>query len=340
MEMDSLMDIEPNIVKAQFIVTSSRIYNLEFDQNIEFRELKAMIQVAAHLKKNNFRLFSDGEEYTQYNDESFESIFPDKKLVVFRLEKGEGEAFDETELLLQINSPCKHHKEKFLLFYCFDCGDSICSDCFTHGSHKGHNIQDKCYYLLPSKFLVQKMFESWSSNPYEDYKISADLTEYKTKLNNVFFAQLFQMLKEVQNKCNDLIDNYNSVNMNSLGNLRDSVRDIKVVCVKALDDLKDKLNIKDIVNNVEIFKNFDVAYKELARIQNENFRKNLGKFRDLNQNVSKLVIGVIDQIYNTILEVLKKIVNNEKFMEIKMTIGEKYVRPVNQNDIINFEISK
>ena len=58
MEMDSLMDIEPNIVKAQFIVTSSRIYNLEFDQNIEFRELKAMIQVAAHLKKNNFRLYS------------------------------------------------------------------------------------------------------------------------------------------------------------------------------------------------------------------------------------------------------------------------------------------
>ena len=184
------------------------------------------------------------------------------------------------------------------------------------------------------------MFESWSSNPYEDYKISADLTEYKTKLNNVFFAQLFQMLKEVQNKCNDLIDNYNTVNMNSLGNLRDSVRDIKVVCVKTLDDLKDKLNIKDIVNNVEIFKNFDIAYKELARIQNENFRKNLDKFRDLNQNVSKLVIGVIDQIYNTILEVLKKIVNNEKFMEIKMAIGEKYVRPVNQNDIINFEISK
>ena len=52
------MDIEPNIVKAQFIITNSRIYTLEFDQNIEFRELKTMIQVAAHLKKNNFRLFS------------------------------------------------------------------------------------------------------------------------------------------------------------------------------------------------------------------------------------------------------------------------------------------
>ena len=337
--MDSLMEYEPNIVKAQFIVSNSRIYTLEFDQNIEFRELKTMIQVAAHLKKNNFRLFCDSDEYTNYNEETFESIFPDKKLVVFSLQKGEGEDFDETELLIQINSPCPEHKEKFLMFYCFDCGSSICSECFTVGKHKGHHIQDKCYYLLPSKFLVQKMFEKWSKNPYEDYKISTDLTAFKNQLNNIFFAQLFQMLKEIQNKCNDLIDNYNNMNNNSLGNLRDSVRDIKVVCIKALDDLKEKLNIKDIVNNVEIFKNFDIAYKELERVQNENFRYNLNNFRDLNQNVSLLVTGFIDKIYNMILDLLKKIANDEQFAEIKMKIGEKYVPPVNQNEIVNFNFS-
>ena len=337
--MDSLMECEPNIVKAQFIVSNSRIYTLEFDQNIEFRELKTMIQVAAHLKKNNFRLFCDSDENTNYNEETFESIFPDKKLVVFSLQKGEGEDFDETELLIQINSPCPEHKEKFLMFYCFDCGSSICSECFTVGKHKGHHIQDKCYYLLPSKFLVQKMFEKWSKNPYEDYKISTDLTAFKNQLNNIFFAQLFQMLKEIQNKCNDLIDNYNNMNNNSLGNLRDSVRDIKVVCIKALDDLKEKLNIKDIVNNVEIFKNFDIAYKELERVQNENFIYNLNNFRDLNQNVSLLVTGFIDKIYNMILDLLKKIVNDEQFAEIKMKIGEKYVPPVNQNEIFNFDFS-
>ena len=96
------MDLEPNIVKAQFIVTNSRIYTLEFDQNIEFRELKEMIRVAAHLKKNNFRLFCEGEECTQYNEETYETIFPDQKLVVFTLQKGEGEVFDETELLIPI----------------------------------------------------------------------------------------------------------------------------------------------------------------------------------------------------------------------------------------------
>ena len=34
---------EPNIRKAKFIVTSDRIYTLEFDQNIEMQELKTMI---------------------------------------------------------------------------------------------------------------------------------------------------------------------------------------------------------------------------------------------------------------------------------------------------------
>lgn len=42
---------EPNIRKAQFVVSSNRIYTLEFDQNIEMQELKIMIQKAAHLKK-------------------------------------------------------------------------------------------------------------------------------------------------------------------------------------------------------------------------------------------------------------------------------------------------
>ena len=121
--------------------------------------------------------------------------------------------------------------------------------------------------------------------------------------------------------------------------MRDSVRDIKVGCIKTLDELKEKLNIKDIVNNVEIFKNFDIAYKELGRIQNENFRYNLNNFRELNQNVSILVTGFIDSIYNAILELLKKILSDNQFTEIKMKIGERYVRPVNQNEIMNLALS-
>ena len=140
-------------------------------------ELKLMIQKAAHLRSKNFRLISNGEEYSKFNDETFwekifvsigqvindetfESIFHEQKLVVFSLELN-NEVLDETELLLQMNCTCQIHIEKFLLYYCFTCGQSICCDCFTEGIHKGHKIQDKCFYLLPSKFLVDKLSRLW-----------------------------------------------------------------------------------------------------------------------------------------------------------------------------------
>ena len=333
--MSTIMEYEPTIVKAQFIVTNLRNYTLQFDQNILMKELKTMIQVAAHLRKNNFRLFCEGQEYTQYHEETFDSIFPNKNYVVFTLEKGEGEVFDDAELLLQINSPCPNHAEKFLLFYCFDCNCSICCDCFTYGIHKGHHIQDKCYYLLPSKFLVERMFQSWSINPYTDYKITTNLSELKTKLNNVLFEQLFQMLKEVQLKCNDLVDNYNNVNLNSLGIIKDSVRDIKITCIKALDDLKEKLNIKEIVNNPQIFKEFDIAYKKLSRLQNERFKNNLQIFKVLNQHISVSVSNLIEKIYNLLLETLNQALKEEQYNNIKAQINEKLVRPIDHYSILN-----
>ena len=335
MNEPSIYDLEPNIVKAKFIMEAARMYNLEFDQNIQMKELKLMIQMAAHLKKNNFRLFCEGKEYTEYQEETFESLFPSQNLVVFTIQVEKVEDFDEAELLLQINCPCPHHAEKFLLFYCYDCNCSICCDCFLVGVHKGHHIQDKCYYLLPSRFLVERMFQSWSRNPYADYKITTDLSELKNKVNNVLFIQLFKMLKEIQTKCNEVIDDYNNVNLNSVANIRDSVRDIKSSCVKALDDLKIKLNIKDIVNNQQIFKDFDIAYKNMGRIQNEKFKKNLEIFEQLNQQVSKLVNNLIDKIYNLILETLKDALNEQQYNNVKIQISQKIIMPIDQNSIIN-----
>lgn len=331
---NSFSDLEPNIRKAKFIVSANRIYTLEFDHNIQMKELKTMIQVAAHLKKNNFKLFCESQEYTQCNEETFNELFPEQKLIVFTLERGEGEVFDEAELLLQINSPCPEHNEKFLLFYCFKCGCSVCSECFTNGTHKGHKVQDKCYFLLPSKFLVDKMFESWSRNPYDEYQISTDLQDLKKRLNDVLFSQLFNMLREIQGKCNKVVDYYNQVNENSLRNLRDSVRDIKVSCVKVLDDLKDKYNIKDIVNNTQIFVSLQNAYNEIQIEQNEKFRLNLKVFQELNQKVSELVTRLINSIYETILGVLKQALNDQQYETVQLQIAQKSIKPVDQKAII------
>ena len=318
MSIDSFNFSEPTICKAKFILPNNRFYTLDFDHNIQMNELKLVIQKAAHLKRNNFRIFSEGKEYTQYNSEIFSSFFPNKDLVI-----------------LQINSPCNIHSDKFLLYYCFTCNTSICNDCFNFGSHKNHIILDKCFYLLPSKYLVEKMFANWSQNPYEDIKISTDLSQLKNNLNSVLFKELFDMLKKIQEKCNMLIDEYNKVNESSLGNIRNSVRDIKLSCIKALDGLKDDLNIKNMVNNQEIFVEFDKAYKDLAKLQNEKYKKNMENFDELNKKISILVDNLIKQIYSTIYKTLNEMSKDSQFENIKTQINMKLIKPHEEEEIIN-----
>ena len=301
------------------------------------QELKLMIQKAAHLKRRNFHLFSNGEEYTQYNTEIFGSLFPNQDLVIFTLELGkDDDNILENELILQTNSACNLHPDKFLLYYCFTCGNSICSDCFNIGTHKNHIIQDKCFYLLPSKYLVDKIFINWSQKPYEDFNISEDLSEFKKKMNSIMFQELFNMLKKIQEKCNKLIDEYNQVNITSLNNIRNSVRDIKISCIKILDELKDEIGIKNIIKNEDIFIEFDKIYKELGKTQNEQFQKNLNNFNELNKNISILVQNLIKQIYSNIYKTLNDMLIDNQYENIQNQINNKLIKPYEEinNNII------
>ena len=49
------------------------------------------------------------------------------------------------------------------------------------------------------------------------------------------------------------------------------MRDIKLSCIKTLDNLKEELDIKNIVNDNEIFVEFDSAYKKLGQFQKDKF---------------------------------------------------------------------
>ena len=326
---------DPNIVKAQFILKPQKIYTLEFDQNISMSELKLMIQKRAHIRSKNFRLFSNGEEYTKYNDETFESIFHEQKLVVFRLELKELEAQDETELLLQLNCPCKIHIDKFLLYYCFTCGQSVCCDCFTIGTHKGHEIQDKCFYLLPSKFLVDKLFENVTKNPYEEYKYYEDqaLADLKLNINKIIFDKLFETLKNIKNKISNLIEQYHYQNIQSFDIIRNSIRDIKVYYIKLLDDLKEKMNIKDIINNEQIFLDFDKAYKKLGKLKNEKFQYNYSSYTEFNQIIPGLIKNMINEINEKIIYNLNQIVNDQRFENILTQINMISVKNIEKSEI-------
>ena len=336
---------EPNIRKAKFIVTEKRIYTLEFDQNITMEELKLMIQKAAHLRKNKFRLFNNGIEYTSFNTEIFDSLFENQKLVVFTLEILKGGSYDETEYLLQMNCPCSEHIDKFLIYYCYTCNMSICSECFTNGSHKGHRIQDKCFYLLPSKFLVEKLFEGWSQNPYQDYQLTENKTliELKQNITTIMFNNIFKLLNDLQSKFLNIIEKYHFINITSNENIRSSVRDIKISCIKILDNLKEKMDIKEIINNDTIFIDFDNAYKRLGKLQQEKFQQNIFFYNEYNRNIPGLVSSMINDFNNDIINTLNKINQDIRFQNIINQIQSKGIKPINQEEItheINIYVNK
>lgn len=326
---------EPNIVKAQFILSNTRIYTLEFDQNITMFELKLMIQRAAHLRSRNFRIFSNTEEYTQFNDETFESLFHEQKLVVFNLEVQMDDLYDGNEYLLQMNCPCSTHIDKFLIYYCFTCRESICSDCFTIGTHHGHQIQEKCFYLLPSKFLVDKLFENWSQNPNEDFKYIEDqtLSELRTNINKTVFDKLFLILKDIQKKVTNVIEQYHQINFQSFNKMKYSVRDIKLYCIKLLDDLKEKMNIKDILNNDQIFLDFDKAYKKLGKLQNERYKLNIVTYNEYIKKIPSLIINTVNDINERLLLNLNQIANDQRYENIINQIQINSIQEFNIEDI-------
>jgi len=326
---------EPTIVKAEFILSPTRIYNLEFDHNITMDELKLMIQKASHLRPNSFRLISKGENYTKFSSESFESLFPGQELVVFTLELILREGFNETEFLLEMNCPCSLHIDKFLLYYCFTCGKSVCYDCFSIGIHKGHQIQDKFFYLLPSKLLVEKLFESWSQNPYEDYKLIEDktLVELRTNINITIFDKLFQILRDIQTKVNNVIEQYHYKNIQLSEIIRNSVRDTKLKCIKILDDLKERMNIKDIINNDHIFVDFDKAYKKLGNLHINSFNYNVMTYDEYTREIPSLVKNLINDINDRLFSCLNDIADNQKYEKILNLIVTKSGKSVNDIQI-------
>ena len=345
MSAPSLLDLslysdlrEPNIVKAQFILSQTKIYTLEFDHNITMSELKIMIQRAAHLRSNNFLLFSNGVEFSNYNNETFVSLFPGEKLVIFTLEIKSDEESNEMELSLQKNDPCNLHKDKFLLYYCFQCGRSICSECFTEGAHQGHKIQDKCFYLLPSKLLVDKLFDNWSKNPYEDYKFLEDqgLAELTANINKLIFGNIMKALTNFQNKIIKIIEQYNYINSQSFDVIRNSVRDIKVYCIKLLDNLKEKMNIKNIVNNEDIFLDFDKAYKKLGNLQKNNLHFNYQSYQKFNKQIPALIknlVNDLNDINDILLFNLNNILNDQRYENIINQIQIKEVKGLQQEEI-------
>lgn len=188
---------------------------------------------------------------------------------------------------------------------------------------------------MPSKFLVDKLFENVTKNPYEEYKYYEDqaLADLKLNINKIIFDKLFETLKNIKNKISNLIEQYHYQNIQSFDIIRNSIRDIKVYYIKLLDDLKEKMNIKDIINNEQIFLDFDKAYKKLGKLKNEKFQYNYSSYTEFNQIIPGLIKNMINEINEKILYNLNQIVNDQRFENILTQINMISVKNIEKSEI-------
>ena len=70
------------IIQVIFKFEDGRLYNFDVDRTTTFYETKKILANAAHILKNSFTIFHEGQEYTnEYNEKSLQKIFPTLKKI-------------------------------------------------------------------------------------------------------------------------------------------------------------------------------------------------------------------------------------------------------------------
>ncbi len=93
------------------------------------------------------------------------------------------------------------------------------------------------------------------------------------------------------------------------------------------------MNIKDIINNEQIFLDFDKAYKKLGKLKNEKFQYNYSSYTEFNQIIPGLIKNMINEINEKILYNLNQIVNDQRFENILTQINMISVKNIEKSEI-------
>ena len=74
------------IIQVIFKFEDGRLYNFDVDHTTTFYETKKILSNAAHILKNSFKLYRDGQEYSnEYDEQPLQKIFPALKKIEFYL---------------------------------------------------------------------------------------------------------------------------------------------------------------------------------------------------------------------------------------------------------------
>ena len=330
------------IIQVIFKFEDGRLYNFDVDRTTTFYETKKILSNAAHILKNSFTLYHEGQEYSkEYDTQPLIKIFPTLKKIEFYLKlKKAGEEQDENEhdqisVKYNIKEPCKEHIGKFLVLYCITCKKSICNECFSI-SHNNHEVEEKADYLMPAKILMERIFANsfmYKSDPKLSHYMSC--VSFRSIIKTEVFDRMRQLINELENKCINCLEFF-SFNEDSTEKNNDlNLELLKKYCTSSFIKLKNNIDTKEILINDEVFLSLYNKLKSIKEYEINLFSENSIKYKTLNT----FFLPFTQEIKNMSMDlnnILTRYINKDIYAKFKEDISKNIVDVIQKEDVTRF----
>ena len=330
------------IIQVIFKFEDGRLYTFDVDRTTTLYETKKILSNAAHILKNSFKLYHEGNEFSnEYDEQPLKKIFPTLRKIEFYLklkklqeEQDENEN-EEISVKYNIKEPCKEHIGKFLVLYCISCKKSICNECFSI-SHNNHEVEEKADYLMPAKILMERIFSNsfmYKSDPKLSNYMSC--VSFRSIIKTDIFDRMRQLINELENKCINCLEFF-SFNEDSTEKNNDlNLELLKKYCTSSFIKLKNNIDTKEILINDEVFLSLYNKLKAIKDYEISLFTENLNKYKALNQ----FFLPFTQEIKNMAVDlnnILTRYINKDIYAKFKEDISKNIVDVVQKEDVIRF----
>ena len=330
------------IIQVIFKFDDGRLYTFDVDHTTTLYETKKILTNAAHILRNFFTLYHEGNEFSnEYDEQPLKKIFPTQKKIEFylklkKLQEGQDESENEQiSVKYNIKEPCKEHIGKFLVLYCISCKKSICNECFAL-SHNNHEVEEKADYLMPAKILMERIFANsfmFKSDPKLSNYMSC--VSFRSIIKTDIFDRMRQLVNELENKCINCLEFF-SFNEDSTEKNNDlNLELLKKYCTSSFIKLKNNIDTKEILINDEVFLSLYNKLKAIKDYEIALFTENVNKYKALNQ----FFLPFTQEIKNMSLElnnILTRYINKDIYAKFKEDISKNIVEVVQKEDVIRF----
>lgn len=328
----------PKIVTTVFYVDPKhgRNYSFDVNQNMTMSHLKGILIVAANVSKLGLRIFHKQTEveYTKYKDETLEELFPNLEKIEFVTLIDRSYRIQQEHEQLNLGKTCDIHPHKYCIFYCFDCEKSLCSLCIGGGDHQGHALSEKFDYLKPSDKIVDSLFsdlDGMIANVVKSSNKEKESEELKLRLRMDYFPSLIELLRKIELKLVEQIDNFNKHCTVNVKVVEENSTRLKESCIEGLDELKYQIDIENMLKDEGVFLHFDHKVKEMSQ-EKSRIIDDADKLHKIIKSFGYIKTR-LESIYIEIKVFLEKYLNTSIYDEIKNSVEENKVKEINKNDI-------